>query len=136
LVLNKFTRLFAFYKQAINKENGLGSIADDGMDHILIATVYFLAPAIKPTAKFDELNGTVPYCTSFVKHYTFWNLGHIAKNTMPLNLPPFGIDPATAFFVGRYTSFTATNAALEAEQSKIINDLFNATDKSGFFFTQ
>lgn len=54
----------------------LGQEADEPEDRIRIATVYFLSRD-NNSAKLDDT--WIPY----VKHYAFWNLNHMTKNSVP-----------------------------------------------------
>jgi hypothetical protein len=67
----------------------LGIITDEPEDRILVATVYFLAPLLKPSEEPDER------WTAYVEQKLFYNLAHTTKNDVPRLSPP-----PTTFFTG------------------------------------
>lgn len=58
-------------------ERLLGTFQDEGEDRILVSTVFLLSP---PNVLDSPLDGT---WTPYVKHNTFWNLSHVARNLPP-----------------------------------------------------
>ena len=116
---------------------GIGSSNDDGIDYLLLATIYFLTPAGDTTSNPDSLDKNKnPLCTAYIQHNVFWNLGYTYKHLIPNNLQPFGLDPATAFFVGQYVSPGFVEGGLTSVESQLMNQVLNNQDPSGFYFTQ
>lgn len=108
-----------------------GSFADESFDHLQIATLYFVSPPGVTTG--DKPDGSwEPY----VKHEVFWNLNYAARNRPPINIPGFILDPATAFFVGRYTfAPAATLGATNELVSRALAAAFNEASNRGRFWT-
>lgn len=107
-----------------------GIVGDDGVDRILIATGYFLAPAENASEKPDK------NWTPYVQHKCFWNMTHRARNAPPINIPQLGGVAGLFALTSRYTlAPAATFAAMEAEMQRITAAVFNSTSNSGLFWT-
>jgi hypothetical protein len=107
-----------------------GNVGDDGQDYLRVATVYLLSP---PEAGPElQPDGTF---SAFVSHDQFWNLNYQAKNQMPANLQQSGLDPATAFFVGRYASVGATAGGVAAEVDRQLTLVRNQSDNQGAWWS-
>lgn len=107
----------------------MGLVGDDGLDRILIATGYLLAPT-EGGGQPDE------NWTPYVEHKCFWNLTHQARNAPPINIPQLGGVAGLFALTSRYTlAPAATFAAMEAEMQLITAAVFNSTANSGIFWT-
>lgn len=108
-----------------------GLIGDDGEDRRIISTVYLLSPPNPPPDAKPDVSW-IPY----VKHATFWNLSHAAKNAPPKNVrQSYGLGSLSAL-VGRYTIVPqATFGAMEAESQRLLAGVFNSTTNEGRFWT-
>ena len=110
----------------------MGNFGDEGMDQILVSTIYFVSPpkhlATKPL---DQVTGE---WTPAVKHNLFWNLGYWSEVEMPVNFKQSS-DAFLGFFVGRYTvAPQATLGAMEAMFQSVLAAAFNKKP-SGVFYT-
>ncbi len=118
-----------------------GTVQDDGLDHLPMATLYFVSPRKGEGAGAEggsEAEPSEPTATwqLYVKHEVFWNMGYGARNLPPFNLPGFGVDPFLAAFVGRYTfAPMATVGATNALLSRGLMALFNSQSNRGRFWT-
>ena len=122
-----------------------GTVQDDGLDHLPIATLYFVSPrkgegegaeGAEGGSK-DEPSEPTPTATwqLYVKHEVFWNMGYGARNVPPFNLPGFGLDPFLAVFLGRYSFAPAVAGATNALLSRALMALFNSQSNRGRFWT-
>lgn len=114
-----------------------GTVQDDGLDHLLMATLYFVSPRRGDNAGTEE-EPKEPDAKwqLYVKHEVFWNMGYGARNPPPINIPGLGVDPFLAAFVGRYTfAPMATLGALNAMLSRALMALFNSNSNRGRFWT-
>lgn len=111
-----------------------GTIQDDSIDHLQMATLYFLSPPGLTDANPSE--GPGASWQLYVKHDVFWNMDYSNKNKPPINIPGFALDAATAFFVGRYTfAPAATLGATNALLSRALAAAFNGASNRGRFWT-
>lgn len=107
-----------------------GLAGDDGVDRLLIATGYLLAPAQNASETPDR------NWTPYVEHKCFWNLTHRARNAPPINLPQLSGVGGLLALTSRYTlAPAATFAAMEAEMQRITAAVFNSTSNKGIFWT-
>ncbi len=110
----------------------MGNFGDEGMDQILVSTVYFVSPPKSLATK--PLDQVTDEWTPVVKHNLFWNLGYWSEVEMPVNFKQSS-DAFLAFFVGRYTvAPQATLGAMEAMFQSVLAAAFNKKP-SGIFYT-
>jgi hypothetical protein len=103
---------------------------DDGVDYLLIATVYFISPEDGG----DDQPG--PGWQTYVKHNLFWNLFYNWKNDRPYTVPRLQLDPFLAFFVGRFTAAPAAAlGALESITQSILTTAMNSKKNLGKFWS-
>jgi hypothetical protein len=110
---------------------------DDGIDYLLIATIYFLGPQGEGSSQVEAVSVEPPGGSHevYVKHNVFWNLNYAEKNDRPFNLAPWQLDPTLAFLVGRYT---VAPAALLGAAAAFAEEQFAAafnTPNEGKFWT-
>lgn len=116
--------------------NLLGGEQDDTLDHLPLATLYFVSPPAKKGEEPPEATEPTATWKLYVKHDLFWNVNYAAKNRPPINIPGFAIGAATAAFVGRYTvAPMATLGAMNATSSMILAAAFNSATNKGRFWT-
>jgi hypothetical protein len=107
-----------------------GIVGDDGLDRMLVATVYFLSPKESPS---DEPDGS---WSAYVEQKCFWNVSHAPRNAVPINLPQLGSVAGIFALTSRYTlAPAAVFAAAQAEIQRIAAALFNSTSNRGAFWT-
>jgi len=120
-----------------------GTIQDDSIDYLPLATLYFVSPPKgKDEPKWKALqeqalsDGPGAGWELYVKHDVFWNIDYANNNKPPINIPSFGTDPFTTFFVGRYTfAPMAALGAMNALVSKALAMAFNGASNGGRFWT-
>jgi hypothetical protein len=109
---------------------------DDNLDHLPVATLYFVSPPAKEGEEPPEAKEPGATWSLYVKHDLFWNVDYAAKNRPPINIPGFAIGAGLAAFVGRYTlAPAATLGAMMAASALLLADAFNRASNKGRFWT-
>ena len=109
-----------------------GAYGDSGVDTVLLASIYFVSlPRNHPNYSDTVNDRWIP----FVVHHQFWNLAYAQKNIMPVSLPPFGLPPSLASFLGRYVFPGAIIGAQTSLESQIFAAVSNSRDLTGTFYT-
>jgi hypothetical protein len=114
-----------------------GAYGDDGVDYLLISTIYWVGPPVdEENSGFTDVdNDGNPKWKPFVKHETFYNVCYKAKNLVPQNVPTYTPSLFLSWFVGRFAFAMGTVGALEAESDRLLTAVWNDTDGSGLFWT-
>jgi hypothetical protein len=114
----------------------LNGLMDDNLDHLPLATLYFVSPPAKEGEEPPEDTTPGAAYELYVKHDLFWNVSYAAKNRPPINIPGFALGAGVAAFVGRYTvAPLATLGAMNAASSLLLAAAFNSASNRGRFWT-